>query len=92
MKNHLFIFAAIFSFGFASAQTDSKSNPTKPVENKTKIDSLSPQDQLKKDTNLKESDAVKTQDHTKVTRQVSKDTLTTAKPKSTTGSKKKAKS
>ncbi len=92
MNKQLFILAAIFSFGFASAQTDSKASPEKPIENKTQIDSISPQDQLKKDTNFKESDAVKTQDHAKVTRKINKDTLNTVKPKSTSGSKKKAKS
>ena len=91
MKKSLFMLAAVFSFGYASAQTDPKTSPAQPLDTKAHADTTTVQSQLKKDTDIERKEAEKTQDHAKITPKVRKDTLQ-SKPTNTAGSKKKTKS
>lgn len=85
--------AACLAIGFASAQTDPKSpppSPEKPADTKPQGDTISTNTQIRKESDLKTMDAVKTKDHTKTSKvqAITKDTVATDKRK---GSGKKAK-
>ncbi|HLA56669.1 MAG TPA: hypothetical protein VK623_11240 [Flavobacterium sp.] len=78
MKRIIITLAVFFTIGYASAQTDPK---TTPPGNK-QPDTTATNTQLKKETDLKTMDAVKTQDHEKITpkpKGTTKDTVKTRK-------------
>jgi len=63
MKKQIFIAFALLSFGIASAQTDPEK--PKPVTVNVQRDSITSNQQIQKEADLKTMDAVKTQDHAK---------------------------
>ena len=76
MKKQVFIAFALLSFGIASAQTDPEM--PKPVTVKPQPDSITSNQQIQKEADLKTMDAVKTQDHPKpVKKQVAEETKNT---------------
>jgi hypothetical protein len=80
MMNKLLIFFAILSFGIASAQTNQNTIPPKPIDTKPQKDTVSTNEKVQQETDPRTMDAVKTQDHTKVTpklKTTSKDSIKT---------------
>ena len=77
MKNLLLISIVSLISGFASAQTDTKIPPAseKPAVVKVQADTISTNQELQNESDLKTMDAVKTQNHPKTTPQVAKDTV-----------------
>ncbi len=68
MKKVFLTLSALFIFGAVSAQTDPKSTmPAHPVQTQPQKDTMTSNKQLKKDSDMKTMDAVKTQDHKKTT-------------------------
>lgn len=82
MKKLIYIGIAMMAFGNLSAQTDPKT-PDQPVTTKPLQDSVTTNQQIQKESDMKTMDAVKTQDHPKVTPQVKNDTVKTKPKKST---------
>jgi hypothetical protein len=78
MKRIILSLAAFFTIGYATGQTD----PKIPPPGNQQPDTTSTNTQLKKETDLKTMDAVKTQDHKKITpepKSTTKDTVKTRK-------------
>lgn len=82
MKKFVYIGIALMAFWNLSAQTDPKT-PDQPVTTKPLRDSVTTNRQIQKESDMKTMDAVKTQDHPKITPQVKKDSLKTKPKKST---------
>ena len=68
MRKIFFISLSLLAFGMASAQTDSKTPAQqKPSEPMPQADTTSTNSQVRKEADVKNMDAVKTDDHPKVT-------------------------
>jgi hypothetical protein len=80
--NKLLILSAMLTFGMASAQTEQNTIPAKPIDTKPQKDTISANERVQKESDPKTMDAVKTQDHKKVTpkpKTTAKDTVKTKK-------------
>ena len=67
MKKILMI-VSLFTLGAVCGQNDSKSTmPNKPIETKPQQDSMTSNMQISKESDMKTMDAVKTQEHNKIT-------------------------
>lgn len=86
MKKLIYIGVALMAFGSLSAQTDPKT-PDQPVTTKPLQDSVTTNRQIQKESDMKTMDAVKTQDHPKVTPEIKKDTVKAKKQRKSTRKK-----